>query len=78
MCAASGDPSPSIEWFYNGTMLSNDTEVTILYELVEIGGVTFAQSILEVCGVEGEDSGEYSCTASNSLGEDTATFVSGS
>ena len=36
-------------------------QITIYEELVTEGGLTFVQSILELCSVETMDSGEYSC-----------------
>ena len=38
------------------------------------GDLTFVKSILEVCSVEVDDSGIYSCFADNEFGNDTANF----
>ena len=43
--------------------------------LVTENGVTFVQSILELCSTEEADAGQYSCFAENTLGNDTASFV---
>ena len=74
-CVALGDSLPSITWSrQNGSVLDNDTGVTIYEELVSEGGLIFVQSILEVCSVEELDSGNYSCSADNDFGSDTSTF----
>jgi len=43
--------------------------------LVTENGVTFVQSILELCSTEEADAGQYSCFAENTLGNDTTSFV---
>ena len=47
------------------------TQVTIYKELVTEGGLTFVQSILELCSVETMDSGEYSCNVESGATSDT-------
>ena len=47
------------------------TQVTIYEELVTEGGLTFVQSILELCSVETMDSGEYSCIVESGATSDT-------
>ena len=74
VCVAYGDPNPSITWNRGGTALSNDSRVTIYEELVTENGVTFVQSIIEVCSAEVSDAGQYSCFTENSFGNDTAVF----
>ena len=73
-CVAYGDPNPSISWNRGDTLLSNGTRVTIYEELVTENGVTFVQSILELCSAEEADAGQYSCFADNTLGNDTESF----
>ena len=38
-------------------------------------GLSFVQSILELCRVKEPDAGQYSCFADNTIGNDTASFV---
>ena len=75
VCVASGDPNPSISWNRGDTVLNNDSRVTIYEDLVTENGVTFLQSILELCSTEKADAGQYSCYADNTFGNDTASFV---
>ena len=72
---AYGDPSPSISWNREDTVLNNESRVTTYEELVTEVGVTFVQSNLELCSAEEADAGQYSCFAENTLGNDTASFV---
>ena len=75
VCVAYGIPDPSISWNRGDTTLSNGSRVTIYDQLLTDNGVTFVQSILELCSAEVEDAGQYSCFAENNLGNDTAAFV---
>ena len=74
VCVAYGDPNPSITWSRGGTVLSNDSRVTIYEEVVTENGVMFVQSIIEVCSAEAGDAGQYSCFAENSFGNDTTVI----
>ena len=74
VCVASGDPNPSISWNRGNTVLNNDSHITIYEELVTENGVIFVQSILELCAQEA-DAGQYSCSADNTVSNDTASFV---
>jgi len=74
VCVAYGNPNPSISWNRGDTLLSNDSRVTIYEELVTENGVTFVQSILELCSAEVADGGQYSCFVDNTLGNDTESF----
>ena len=74
VCVAYGDPNPSITWNRGGTVLSNDSRVTIYEEIVTENGVMFVQSIIEVCSAEVSDAGQYNCFAENAFGNDTAVI----
>ena len=56
------DP-PNITWKFGNTLLKNDSSVNIYTKLVELNNLTFTQSILELCGVQVQDNGGYSCSA---------------
>ena len=74
-CSASGRPYPTIQWYKDGVMLTNDSQLTSIYnEEFENSGLLFTSSILELCGVGEDDSGTYSCVASNLAGNDTMEF----
>ncbi len=77
-CVAYGELPTNITWVRDSdqTTLDNSTSprVTIYEELVTEGGLTFTQSILEVCSVEEMDASNYTCFTANDFGNDTATF----
>ncbi|KAM4662543.1 hemicentin-2 [Discoglossus pictus] len=58
-CEVSGHPTPQISWKHGDTFLSNDNRYTIL-----------ADNTLLIKDASQEDSGSYSCVASNGLGTD--------
>ena len=74
-CVANGDLPLNISWSREGTVLMNDSQrITIYEEEIEEGGITFVQSILQICSAETDDAGSYSCNADNTAGNDTANF----
>ena len=75
VCVAYGIPDPSISWNRGDTTLSNGSQIFIYKVLLVQDGVKYVQSIIELCSVEEEDGGQYSCFAENTIGNDTATFV---
>ena len=72
-CVGSGSPTPSLNWSRNGMELTNDSRFTIYNELVTENGVTFIESILEICSIGEADAGEYTCAVANQAGADTVT-----
>ena len=77
VCVAFGeDEPPNIFWQFGNDLLGNDTSslVTVYETQVVENGLVFTQSILEMCSVELENAGNYSCTANNSIGSNSSTF----
>lgn len=75
VCAAYGNPVPSIIWNRGNSELANDSQITIYDELVMVNGVVFSQSILVLCSADESDTGNYSCFAENIIGNDSAKFM---
>ena len=73
-CVAYGDPVPIISWNKGSSELTNSSTVTIYQDVLEIRGVAFKSSILEICSVDGDDGGQYSCFSETSVSNDTANF----
>ena len=73
-CVAYGDPVTTISCNKGSSELTNSSTVTIYQDVLEIRGVAFKSSILEICSVDGDDGGQYSCFAENSVSNDTANF----
>ena len=75
--ACVGYGGPSVTWSKDGVMLANNSRITIYDSQVTEGGFTFAKSILEICGAQDTDSGQYSCSIESEGGSqmnDSATF----
>ncbi len=77
-CVAYSKDIPSITWIINDdqTVMDefNSTRIIVHEELLMEGGLTFVQSILEVCSVEVSDSGKYNCLASNGYRNESTSF----
>ena len=73
----SQDEPPSIFWRFGDELLSNETSslVTVYESQVEGNNLVFTESILELCSVDVENAGMYSCTANNSIGSSNSTFT---
>ena len=65
---ASGSPLPSVTWSKNGSILSNSSEFYVHQVLVTDGGLTFVESVLQMCNVEESD---YWCSADNLIGNES-------
>ena len=74
ICVAYGVPHPDVTCSRGGEELTNITRMTVYSTYLEKGGVPFTQATLEICGVELEDAGTYSCQGSNQNGTDTRSF----
>ena len=70
-CTAAGIPAPQIAWFKDGLPLTSGFNIT--EEQFSNPSNYFTVSVLNLCDLQLSDSGEYSCTASNTITEGTAT-----
>ena len=53
-----------ITWSQEGVELVNDSmRITVYQDQIEENGLSFYQSILQICSTESSDSGTYSCNA---------------
>ena len=70
VCGATGFPPPTITWALNGTTLTNGSRVFIQ---MAFEGFEF-MSMLTVMDADQNDSGTYTCSADNDVGDlDEAT-----
>ena len=60
------DP-PNITWKFGDKLLTNGSLITVYTKPVVLNNLTFTQSILELCGVQLENNGGYSCSAIGSM-----------
>ena len=71
-CQATGEPVPTISWYFNGTLLANGAAHTISETSIN---TTAINSILTIMSVELSDAGTYTCNATNVVSSDTSSGV---
>ena len=74
-CQATGEPVPTISWYFNGAPVNNDTDVN-KYNVMEMEvNTTTINSTLTIMNVESSDVGTYTCNATNVVSSDTSSGV---
>ena len=70
-CQATGEPVPSISWYFNGTMInvSDTSKYRIESRLINI---TTTENTLTVYSATEDDVGTYTCNATNAYGSDSS------
>ena len=71
-CQPTGEPVPTISWYFNSTLLVNETRHTIAETSVN---TTTISSTLTIMSVESSDVGTYTCNATNVISSDTSSGV---
>ena len=64
ICIVTGEPYPTIRWYFNGDLLEGSTSkhIIVTYELL-------------VLNVQSSDVGTYTCNATNVVSSDTSSAV---
>ena len=74
-CQATGEPVPTIGWYFNDAPVNNDTNVD-KYDISETSvNTTTINSTLTIMSVESFDVGTYTCNATNVVSSDTSSGV---
>ena len=74
-CQATGEPVPTISWYFNGIPISNNTDVD-KYDISETSvNTTTINSTLTIMNVQSSDVGTYTCNATNVVSSDTSSGV---
>ena len=73
-CVGYGVPTVSVTWNVDDIQLENNSQIIIYEEMVTGNGIILVQSILVICSVGETNSGQYSCVASNVLGNTSVNF----
>ena len=77
-CTATGVPIPSFKWFKNGTQITNnDSRISISTISSSLLADTQLNQLIQELTINetnDDDSGGYTCTATNLAGSDTASF----
>ena len=71
-CQATGEPVPTISWYFNGTLLMNGMEHMIT--MMSLNTTTIS-STLTIMNVQSSDVGTYTCNATNVVSSDTTSGV---
>ena len=71
-CQATGEPVPTIGWYFNNSLLANGAKHTISETSVN---TTTINSTLTIMSVESSDVGTYTCNATNVVSSDTSSGV---
>ena len=73
-CVGYGYPLPAISWSFQGNEITNNSRVLLFTDVLSLNGSVFIQSVLQLCGVESSDEGDYTCVLSNIAGYDQSNF----
>ena len=71
-CEATGEPVPTISWYFNGALLTDGATHTISETSVN---TTTINSTLTIMSVQSSDVGTYTCNATNVVSSDTSSGV---
>ena len=71
-CQATSGPAPTINWYFNSTLLASGAKYTISETSVN---TTTISSTLAIMSVESSDVGTYTCNATNVVSTDTSSGV---
>ena len=72
-CQATGEPVPSISWYFNGIMVN--VSVTSKYNISSSVNETLVGSFLTITNVQSSDVGTYTCHAENIIGIDRSSGI---
>ncbi|XP_053699056.1 uncharacterized protein LOC128746029 [Sabethes cyaneus] len=67
-CMAFGDPEPTVTWDLNGKIVDQDNMMLEHERIVKFDGNITLWSNLTILNITSNDSGYYTCTASNKIG----------
>ena len=71
LCTAIGEPVPNISWYFNDVMI-NVSDTSSKYMIVSRSlNITTTENTLTVYNVTSSNVGVYTCTATNTQGNDT-------
>ena len=74
-CIASGEPIPTINWYFDGTLVDKTNVVKYsISQSINASTITIS-STLKVINVESSDVGTYTCNATNAVSSNTSSGV---
>ena len=72
-CQATGEPVPTISWYFTGTLLTDGGATHTISETSV--NTTTISSTLTIMSVQSSDVGTYTCNATNVVSSDTSSGV---
>ena len=73
-CQATGEPVPTISWYFNGDPVDEANMMKYTISTVSLNSTTIT-NILTIMSVQSSDVGTYTCNAINAVSNDTSSGV---
>ena len=73
-CQATGEPVPTISWYFNGTPVDESNTMNYTISMMSLNTTTI-NSTLTIMNVQSSDVGTYTCNATNVVSTDTSSGV---
>ena len=73
-CQATGEPVPTISWYFNGTPVNEGNTMNYTITMMSLN-ITTNSSTLTILSVQSSDVGTYTCNATNVVSSDTSSGV---
>ena len=74
-CQVTSEPISVIQWYYNGTVVTNQTNMNKYVILQSSSNTTTINNTLTIMNVQSSDVGTYTCNATNVVSSDTGSGV---
>ena len=72
-CQATGEPVPTISWYFNGTLVDELFNNTVNYTISIMQLNTTITNTLTIMRIESYHVGTYTCNATNKVSSDTSS-----
>ena len=73
-CQATGEPVPTISWYFNGAPVNEANTLKYTIEMISLNTTTISNT-LTIMSVESSDVGTYTCNATNRVSTDTSSGI---
>ena len=74
-CQVTSEPISVIQWYYNGTVMTNQTNMNKYVILQSSSNTTTISNTLTIMNLKSSDVGTYTCNATNVISSDTSSGV---
>ena len=73
-CQATGEPIPTISWYFNGAAVNEANTMKYTISMMSLNTTTI-NNALTITNVQSSDVGTYTCNATNVVSSDTSSGV---